>query len=514
MNRTLPRIAIALVAAALLGGVLGVGGPLLAQEEEPAPVVEEEPIFAAPIVEFALGERWETAAWDMDVQDVFTAPSPLRPGHTEVRIAIALQNRGDPFPYLRDGFVGTIDYPQISLVDSEGTLYPYVLTRDGQTAVSGAWLINIGQELTGRWTVGFQVPTAFDDDLTLVVQGAAGNAAWDLSTSAISEAWEPPEVETTAMNDTVQWSEALEVTPVTHGSLLCGDPERQIVTYIYTLVVDIENTGVTDAQFPGVRYPDAPVVAQWANGAAAGATSETYVGTESLINWAEDAVIIPPGPTTHRRALMFGVPRDGRLGSVNDGPTGALLNRPEGQPLWLEITGADGIEINPQFCDFGQLSGPIPYAFGPGPGFDVATVDLGIDNATADRAAVELLGEARVIVGNYVAVNEDYVALTAADLEAIWSGIDFANGFAFGGRNVVGVEPGSDGLELAMSTQSESGRWFCITLNDEASQTSVGSGPTVGFVAEACIPAEEEAPVVEGEVEGEAEVVAEVDSVL
>jgi hypothetical protein len=287
--------------------------------------------------------------------------------------------------------------------------------------------------------------------------------------------------------------------------LLCGDPERQVVTYIYTLVVDIENTGVTDAEFPGVRYPDTPAVAQWANGAAAAATSETYVGTENLINWAEDAVIIPPGPATHRRAFMFGVPRDGRLGAVDNGPTGALLYPPAEQPLWLEITGADGIEINPQFCDFGQLSGPIPYAFGPGPGFDVASVDLGIDNATADRAATELLGEARVIAGNYVAVNEDYVDLTAADLEAIWPGIDFANGFVFGGRNVVGVEPDGGGLELAMSTQSESGRWFCITLDDEASQITFGSGPTVEFAAEACAPPEEVATV-----EGEAEVVAEV----
>lgn len=506
MKRTLPRIAIALVAAALLGGVLGVNGPLLAQEEEPVPAVEEESIFAAPIVELALGERWETPSWHMAVQDVFTAPSPLRPAYTEVRIAIALRNLGDAIPYLRGGFVGTVDYPRISLVDSEGTLHPYVLTRDGQTAVSGAWLIDIDRQLTGRWTVGFQVPTAFDDDLTLVAQGAVGNAAWDLSTSGISEAWEPPEVETTAMNETLQWSETLEVTPVTHGSLLCGDPERQVVTYIYTLVVDIENTGVTDAEFPGVRYPDAPAVAQWANGAAAEATSETYVESETLINWAEDAVIIPPGPATHRRAFMFGVPRDGRLGAVDNGPNGALLYPPAAQPVWLEISGPGGIEINPQFCDVGQLSGPIPYAFGPGPGFDVANVDLGIDNAAADRAATELLGEARVIAGDYVAVNEDFVGLTAADLETIWPGIDFANGFTFGGRNVVGVEPGSDGLELAMSTQSESGRWFCTLLDDEASQITFGSGATVDVAAEACFPTEEAAPA-----EGEAEVVVEVE---
>jgi len=101
--------------------------PLGAQSDA-APVPEEEPLsLFAPTetVVLAMGDVLETPEWDLQVQNLFVAPSPEENGYSEIKIAIVMRNNLEvPIPYRLDGFRSTLGYPRLTVADSAATLIP------------------------------------------------------------------------------------------------------------------------------------------------------------------------------------------------------------------------------------------------------------------------------------------------------------------------------------------------------------------------------------------------------
>jgi len=470
--------------------------PLGAQSETESVPEDLLSLFApTETVVLAMGEALETPEWDLQVQNAFVAPSPEENGYSEVKIAIVMRNNLEvPIPYRIDGFHSTLGYPRLTVTDSAGNSYPYSLNRLSAVALPGSNLIDILPGLSGRWTVGFRVLTPFADDMTLEATGSTAIGQWALTPGGALDGFPPPDIK--PAGDEIAWSEDLVVKPRNHGSIVCGDPDRQLVTQIFAIAMDVMNEGTTDRLFPGTRYPGDVAIAQWPNGAASRMVAETHSGDVEALQWAQDATVIAPGETQHARSMVFAVPRDGRLGLVDDDPQGILFQLPDGRQTWLDISGEGSLMLDPAFCDNGALLGPTPYGFAPGPAFDVAFAELGIDNVTANRAAIELVNEAAVAAAALIGPSGDFGDITPSALAATGSPLSFATGLAAGAPDVVGVEVFPDEDGVAFSTQSHSGLWYCLTLDPQG-----GLATFYAFNSEAvatlCLPLPAEAP--EGE---------------
>ncbi len=529
-------LAVALACALVAALLIAIGPPgVLAQDEEPEQTesvqAEEIETPGEEVVPLTRGDRFTAEAWELAVGDVFLAPSPTRAGYTDVRIAITLRSLGpEPLPYLADGFGSSPSvYPRLAVRDAAGVEYPLPEELGTQALTTGSMLIDIPVGLSGRWTVGFQVPTVYSGDLTLIARSEGTAAEFDLESPIEEQTFEPPQVPAVAMGQDISWGETFVARAVEYGSVVCGDPDSEVVTQVFALAIDVGNVTDIDATWPGARYPDVAAVAQWPNGASARLHSDTFAGdAELLFKWAIDAVTIPasgvPGQpdsasVRYSRAFIFGVPRDGRLGPVADPPAGVLLNIPDGTQRWLEMSGPGELAINPAYCDTGNFDFPIPYAFGPGPAFEVAPGLVPVDPVAADNAAQELLSTALVVAGDYVAEVGTYDQVSAAALQPLWSGVDFNQGFAGAGVGVVGVDRQAPVVDdegvvqeparVVLITVSATGTWFCDVANPDG-QVELLSAEDEAAARDTCLlpqveeepPAEEEEPPAEEGTEG------------
>ncbi len=352
-----------IIAAGLLAAsaAASTGRPALAQAED---ATEELP---PPVAELSLGQRFSGPGWDVEVQDAFVVQSPDRTGWSEVRAAIAIRPTGAPLPYLWNGPTGELNYPALAIRDAAGETHSIPVTDPVGHLVPGSALSIVPPGIPAHWTVGFEVPTPFADDL--VIEVAAGDtvlAGWDLSSSrAPLTGWEPVSgLAISELNEPIPWSDDLEVTPIDHTTLACGNPLTQQVTVGYGLVVEVSNEGVDDAAFPDVLYPDVAGLAIWHDGSSARYSSQTHLITEEepvdpLRTESIERVMIPP-QTTYERMMIFILPRDGRFASIEAAPEAVILAPPGGEPVWLDVSavpGSDGVS----FLDCGDVIGGHPF---------------------------------------------------------------------------------------------------------------------------------------------------------
>lgn len=524
-RRVSPLLALATAAALTLALTPALAQSEDAPSEEPAAVATT----AAPaaLLQIARGDTVTVGTWEIAVGEVFTAVSPIRVGYAEVRIGLTMTNVGGAdASYRFDGFFTDPTYPRLSLVDGNGTAYRLLPAHSTRALLPGSALMTVPPGMTARWTAGFQVPSAYATNLELVVAGTDGEAVFALSgAGGIPVPEQPADMSILSSGDEIPWGNALSVSMFDHGSLVCGDPNTQLVTQIVAVGFEVGNRGASNAAWPGGGFPDNLAIAQWADGGSARMSSETFAGDfDPLFKLADDAALIPAGgdgvspSQTYKRAMLFAVPRDARIsGTVDDAPIGVWL-RPVGtDPVWIEIDGPGGLAITPTLCDEDHFDFAIPYAFGPGPTFAVGLTDpasgpdggidpgfvagFGDDPESQDLAAKQLLNEALVVAGNFRASHDDsYAGMTAGSLAALWNGVAYDNGFV-ASVGTVGVT--TDVLETGevlgiLVTESASGTFFC-TVSTGRSITSQSAG-SLAELEELCGPTPEpveEAPVEE-----------------
>ncbi len=228
-----------LLGAALTAAAAGGGGVILAQTDDP-PAADEETVDegAEGAEETAIeatgeaeqlerGSTYSAAPWDLNVQAIFEARSPTRTGWTEVRIAVSLRNNlPESLAYSDGAFFSDPAYPRLAITDASDTVRPLSLVRLDNDSVGGSAIQRIGTGMTGRWTIGFQVPTIWADELSVSATDASGGAfaTWDLLSGADAAAWDVPAgVDSVALGDTIDWLTAgpgsIEAIPVEHGSI-------------------------------------------------------------------------------------------------------------------------------------------------------------------------------------------------------------------------------------------------------------------------------------------------------
>ncbi len=489
--------------------------PEAAQEEVTEQTVPEPPETA---VELRLGERYTSAAYDLEAQALFTALNPDREEKTEVRIAFALRNNLEtPLGFSDSSFAADPAYPRLVLVDALDLERPLTLVDMPAHAVGQSDVRHIQGGLTARWTIGFTVPTDATGELSLIARDLDGNdlARWNLLESVPRGAWEPPPLaEPISFGDTIDWTgDGLEVTPVDFGTLVCGDPDVEYVTQIFALRFAVGNRDFqTDALWPPEGFPDTAAVARWADGASAAEVLETYSVTQLPFErtFADQAIIPSTVEPDYQRVLLFGVPRDGRLGSVDDAPDGVLLNVASDLPRWLDLSGDGTLPVDPGLCFEGFLDFLPGLAFGPSVPFEAAEGPLPVEDAAAqDEAAEALLARALIATAEYHVANGTFLGMTSAALEATGVGVDFTNDIDLLVPGVVAWDA-LDADVVVLLTESESGLFFCAGA-EAFGRSLFGSGEVALDTAAGCViqdalpePPPEEPAAGEGEGEGEA----------
>lgn len=358
-------MAATLIAAALVAASAAAttSQPMLMQDsEDSAPDV-------ATVATLSLGQRFAGPGWDLEVQDVFVVDSPDRADWSEVRTAVALRSTGAQIPYLWAGLAGETGYPTLGIRDAAGELHAIPLTDPQSHARPGSALLAIRPGLPAAWTIGFEVPTAFADQLYIEAEWDGQTlASWDLQSTPVAlSSWDmAPRTVATELNEPIPWSDDLEVTVVDHAVLACGAPDTEQVTTSYALIVDVTNTGVDDAPFPNVQHPRSAGFAIWHDGASARYSTQTHIfdidatdTSDPLRAETHERVMIPP-ETTYQRALVFNVPRDSRFNDVDELAASVILNPPAGEPAWLDLrsTGASDVA---GFVDCGDVVGGLPF---------------------------------------------------------------------------------------------------------------------------------------------------------
>lgn len=491
-RKTLLAVAANAAALALVVAGLPAGTSLVAQESDAA--TDGADAAGGSVVELDLGERYEGELWDIEAQELFLAESPDRTAWSEVRIGIALRNNlPQALPYSSTAFFDGDGYPRLALVDAFDVTRSYDMLRPGADAIPGSNVHEIPPDLTGRWTVGFEVPTVNSGFLRLqLIDPLAGVVAvWDLTTSTDPAGWDAPPLETVAVGETFPWGdEGLAAVPVRYGTLVCGDADSQLVTQILALQLDVTNANFTDdVAFPGVREPRTAAVAQWPDGSTARMSYETFGGeTEELRKFASDLVFIPP--TDNRffaRGLLFGVTKDPRLSDVAEGPQGIRLNLPDGTSRWLVLDGPGDLTVNPRFCDRNLFDGALPLAYTPGGDLDVGGAEPpGPTDEDLDRTTAEAMVQAVIVLGQAVQGVDDLQTVTAADLEALWPQLTFVDGLLLSAVGVIGIQA-LDEDDLLMITLSPTGRYFCAGLT-VGEPVRLADGEDFDATLNACLP--------------------------
>jgi hypothetical protein len=479
---------IALVAAATALAMVAALSPVAAQSDDETEAAAAEEVQPA-LQLLTRADTFGAGAWELSVGEAFTIASPTVADVTEVRVAVTMRNTSESdAAYRPDGFFSDPSYPRLAIRDGSGTERPLRAARSLEALLPGSTLHSVPPGLTGRWTVGFDVPSAFATDLELVVHGLDGSAAFDLASSAAAASYGPPDsLPRLGIGDEFDWAPGLEATATDHGTMVCGDPDRQLVAAIVAVSFSVENTTSGRLDWPGVDFPATLAIAQWADGTSARHSSETYVGD------VDDGFTTAGPGQTFQRALLFAAPRDSRVGSVADDPIGVWMNTPGGSPMWLALDGPGDLRLDPTLCDEGLFPFTIPGAFGPGPAFTVGNFPPLPDPAAQDLEARQLLSEALVVAARYRSANDgSYVGMTASTLRAIWDGITYNDGFA-PDVGEVGVVASTEETEAGdvvrgvLVTESGSGAFFCVSDGPEG--VTFGSGATLLEAEAVCDPA-------------------------
>ena len=308
-----------------------------------------EPPAPAPAL-LDLGHRFSGPGWELEIQDAFVVESEFRTDWSEVRVAAVFSTTLSQTPYLISAFTGDPGYPELVLVDEAGEDRPLPATDPESNLVAGSTLLSLPPQVPARWTIGYEVPSAFVSELRLEARwDGVTHASWDLlSTPDDPAPWPIPDgLVQTEFGEPIPWSEDLEVTATEHAVLVCGNPDTELVTATYGMLVDIANSGTHDLPFPDVQYPDLAGVAVWDDGASARYAVQTAAlpvdldTGEVLLDMVtflrEESIeraMIPP-ESTHELFLLFNVPRDGRFVDVDKVPAGVILYPANDEPVWV-----------------------------------------------------------------------------------------------------------------------------------------------------------------------------------
>ncbi|NNF69768.1 MAG: hypothetical protein HKN01_08370 [Acidimicrobiia bacterium] len=507
MRRTVAALfTLALVAAAApAAGLIPVGtSPRVADTPRPAlaaQLVPSQAQYAPDAVTLATGDIWSEGAFDMTVHDFLVAPSPVLSGISEVRVAVSLRNTGgSALPFVEDAFFSDTPYTELRLVDGAGVPTGIDVMRPNRGSAPMARLHTIEPGMTGRWIVGFRVPTPSATGLVLeAIDFGFVRAGWSLSPTAADVTWMGPDMATVDIGDEIQWSDSLTVTPKDVGSFVCGDPTIEVVSQLVAVTFTVDNTSSAYAEWPGVRLPDEPAVASWADGSSAASALETFVGeADELWRHSGEWGFVPP-LTELERAFVFAVPRDARLGDYDTLPSGVVLAPASGDELWLDLTGVEAsIGLDPILCDLGVFGGPVPFGFQPNGKYEIAGEGPFPDYTAADSRARGLVAStiaaAAQFADGFVGDLEDFdfdafaEATPSIDLAEL-NPLDFPDEgvetvfWAYAQR--VDTDSGDVTAEAIIAlTESDSGTWVCSSTDlDTGVTTATGASPESALAA-------------------------------
>lgn len=472
------------------------GAPVAALQEEP--VEADAPAPASRV--FLLGEAYAGDGYVLTVHAVRSAPSLHRPGFTEVRAGVHLHNDGsDPVVLPEHGGFDPTGTAGLYVADDRGNEWPLDVLHPLEGALNGSDVIVVEPGLSARWTAGFQVPVDRVAASRIVYEiGGVAVAEWDLASASVGVEFASPEATTIALGTSFPWDEDLRATVTGYGSRVCGDPSIESVAHIVTVTVAVDNAASREYVWPGVRFPEVPATAQWADGSSGRMSLETHVGSDpGLFRYLGAAGSLLPPEQVVERAFVMVAPRDGRFVDLSAQPSGIWLRPPAAGDgaVWVDLAGvAPTVGIDAAMCDLGELSAPIPYAYAPSPKFAVLGEGPFPDPEAQDREATTLLLNALAAAGIWFDGHGlTFNAVTAADLTAVaptisWtahtagSSLPATVGTVWFDRRVANRN------EFYAITRSASGTWFCSLMDAYATTVSF-SGPTATSTAALCIPA-------------------------
>lgn len=459
----------------------GVGQPAL-QSETPPP----EPAVSMPGITPLAG---------------FVALSPNEPWLTEVRLPIILQNEStESLPADLRSLRGV----SFVLVDAAGERHGIDDARPHRAALPNHSLVYLDPAMAARWTLGFRVPTESARELVLELwRSGEMLASWRLD--ELTD--DLPELDTTrmadqvlALNEAFDWEPGVVATATGVGSLVCGDPDFEAVTQIFTVTFAVSNTTTDEVRWPGYVHRDGSSVAQWSDGTAADMTMETYVGgSEWLPRVSTSAVRIPTG-TSASRALVFAAPRDGRFVDAAELPAGVMLVAGARQ-VWLDLAGAKAtVPVSPLFCDLGFFGAPLPFGQAPSIEFLVLRDQLQIggestplDPTAVDDAAQRSLMEALGAAALYYDANRQSFGGVSGVAFAEFARTSTFERFTIGSQpageaDVIyfGQRDGDDQF-LTVTTRSATGRWFCAGVEPHRSVVAA-DGTDFHEISATCAP--------------------------
>ncbi len=334
----------------------------------------DEPSTAPPFVSLALGERFVTQEFDLEVQDAFTVESPVRPGWNELRVSVVIRFGASTGFYSGAALTGEHGYPELQAVDSSGSVRTLGPEYPRFNQVQGSNLTYQPPWIPARWTLGFQVPTSFVAESLQAVMHGTVVATWDLTAAGkAASAWRQPlEFTSARFGDELDWEEDVEITPLAAATEVCGDPQYGHVTTLTSVWFEITNAGLEDALWPNVHYPETWAIAIWDDGASARVRVDTLDGVlldsddetdEEIAAAAEEQasrqltpemVAVPPFQSI-RQVADFAVHRDGRFVDPAAGPIALVIYPPNGSQIWLDLSGVQLIEIiDDEQCSFDE----------------------------------------------------------------------------------------------------------------------------------------------------------------
>ncbi len=389
--------------------------------------------------------------------------------------------------------VDDVVFPGLVLRDGESTGYRLDTAHPDQSLSPGYNTRAIEQGMSARWTVGFQVPSERIADLTLVaLEGGFAVAEWSLSDDTATVALAMPDLPTVSINETIEYGAGVRVTPRATGAMVCGDPDIEPIAHLFTVTFDVRNDSDSQVRWPTDIYSGPAPTAQWVDGASAAMSLETFWGDEeTLPRVSGHAVLVPPA-TTAPRALVFAAPRDGRVANLSQTPEGVRLPTANGD-VWLDLSAVTPtVGLDPAMCDLGGLGAPIPYAFGPGPKFDVGGEDAVLSRTDQDNAADALLTTAVAAVALYFDANDRTLATfdeekflaVAPTLDIIEINAGVSTPIGTEGTVYFDTDPKRPAF-LFVATRSASGTWLC-TGGDLFTVPNAAEGSTLDEVGNSC----------------------------
>lgn len=498
------RVFITTVALALFL-TLGASGALVALTAETVPplaVLQAEDEAEVTILRTKnLGEAFEAQGWTVTPTAVLGVESSARAGFAEIRLGVQLLNQTyAPIPLSDYGLPDVDGRVRLFVEDATGKPWPLEFLRPLDASRPGSEITALEPGLLSRWTLGFDIPeqTASGSVLTLVIDGTRV-AEWDLTTANTIVEWAPPDITMVQLGAQFPWDSQQRVTATELGSLVCGDEAIEPVAHIVTVTFEVANSADAEYSWPGVRYPTTPAIAQWADGSSARMALETHVGSpDPYFRFLGGAGTLLPPLSISERAFVMAAPRDGRFVDLTQMPNGLWIDRPEGDPIWLDLANVQPtVGIDPALCDLGEYPAPVPYAFAPSPKYSAGGEGPFANVAAQDLAAQSLLRSALSSAGLYFDGNgQTFVGVTTNDLAEIGPNINWVAHTA--GTDITSAVGdvywdtiANKRNDFYVITQSASSTWHCSLMS--AYETTLSFAATTALdAAELCLPSVDE----------------------